>query len=208
MRELFRSTAVHQTLTLNGENSARSGKMLQWEEDDGQGNASVTVENAAYPDLTHRRTVFFVARKYFVLLDEALGSAQGKLDLHFQLTPGPVVIDPATNEVRTAFSEGGNVLVWADPAAPVTIEAEQAWFSPEYNKKEPLPAFRCRHTGQEVPVRFLTVLVPFEGSAVPKVRCQVTQGEIGGNQVQVMLEVNNRTYHFDRRIKGRDAPAG
>ena len=52
-------TAAHQTLSLDGKNSARAGRLLQWVEDDGRGNASVTFENAAYEGLVHRRTVFF-----------------------------------------------------------------------------------------------------------------------------------------------------
>lgn len=74
-REAFRRTAAHQRLTLNGANAARAGKCLQWIEDDGRGNAVLTVENASYPGLTHRRTVFFVQRRWFVLVDEALGAA-------------------------------------------------------------------------------------------------------------------------------------
>lgn len=100
--------AAHQCLTLNGANAARAGKCLQWVEDDGQGNAILTVENASYPGLTHRRTVFFVQRRFFILVDEALGTAEGDLDLHFQLTPGPAVFDAATKTARTDFAVGGD----------------------------------------------------------------------------------------------------
>src|SRR5207253_514752 len=108
------------------------------------GNASVTIENAAYEGLLHRRTVFFADRQYFVLIDEALGEAPGELSLHFQLTPGPAVIDPAKKTARTTFETGGNVLVWTPPDAPVELLDEPAVASPEYSKKEPLPAFRYR----------------------------------------------------------------
>ena len=135
-REAFRRTATHQCLTLDGANAARAGRCLQWIEDDGRGNAVLTVENASYPGLTHRRTVFFVQRRWFIFVDEALGDGAGDLDLHFQLTPGPAVIDPATKTARTDFAEGGNVLVWADPAAPVALEAEEAWYSPKWFETE------------------------------------------------------------------------
>ncbi len=208
MRELFRRTAAHQTLTLDGRNSARAGKTLQWKEEDGWGNAWVVVENAGYPNLTHRRTVFFVARKYFVLLDEALGTAQGEFDLHFQLTPGPVFIDPAAKVARTAFVEGGNVLVWVDPEAPVNLQTEEAWFSPRYNEIEPLPAFHYRHVRRRAPVRFLTVLVPFKSGNVPEIKAQVTEGEIGADQVKIRLEVNGQVFFLTRTIKNPPVPGG
>lgn len=68
----------------------------------------------------------------------------GDLDLHFQLTPGPAVIDPATKTARTDLRDGSNVRVWAAPDAAVTLEAEEAWFTPKWFAKEPLPAFRYR----------------------------------------------------------------
>jgi hypothetical protein len=47
-RDMFRSTAMHQCLTVNGMNAARAGRCLEWIEDDGKGNAVLTVENDSY----------------------------------------------------------------------------------------------------------------------------------------------------------------
>jgi heparan-sulfate lyase len=189
-REAFRRTAAHQTLTLNGENSVRAGRLVRWVEDDGSGNAVLVVENDSYPGLTHRRTVFFAARRYFVLVDEALGPAQGSLDLHFQLAPGPCEIDPASRTARTAFPDGANVLVWADAHAPVTLETEEAWFSPVHNQKEPMPAFRYRHRATGAPARFLTVLAPWSDGPAPQVEARIVSGDIGGESLEIALTVD------------------
>jgi heparan-sulfate lyase len=200
-REEFRRTAAHQTLTLNGANAARAGKCLQWREDDGGGNAILTVENASYPDFVHRRTVFFVQRRFFVIVDEALGTAEGEIDIHFQLTPGPAVIDTAAKCARTDFPEGGNVLVWADSTAPVNLESESAWFSPKWFVKEPLPAFRYRHEARKAPARFLTVLAPYEGNAVPRVVASIEAGAIGGDNLVVTGQVNDQVWRAERQCR-------
>lgn len=183
-RAPFRATAAHQTLTLNGLNSARAGRCLQWVADDGRGNAHLTVENAAYPGLTHRRTVFFVACRFFVLVDEALGNVVGSLDLHFRLTPGPARPEPSLKCAWTAFPTGGNVLVWAEPSSEVTLREEEGWYSPWFMVKEPLPAFAYRHA-QNAPARFLTLLVPFEGPQRPEVSARISSGEIGSAALSV-----------------------
>jgi hypothetical protein len=57
-RAWFRQTKVHQTLTLNGENSKYAPKLLLW--DPGVKTDILVVENQSYEDLSHRRSVFFV----------------------------------------------------------------------------------------------------------------------------------------------------
>jgi heparan-sulfate lyase len=202
-REDFRRTAAHQTLTLNGENSVRAGKLVQWVEDDGKGNASVTVENASYPNLTHRRTVLFVARRYFVLVDEALGAAEGDLDLHFQFGPAPVKIDPASKTARTGYPSGGNVLIWMAPDSPADLASEDAWFSPKHGAKEPAPACRYRHRAHRAPARFVTVLVPFTGAAAPHVQAATVDGDIGADQITVQLEIDGHAYRLTRDLTAR-----
>jgi len=199
-REAFRRTAAHQCLTLNGANAARAGRCRQWLDDDGQGNAGLTVENASYPGLTHRRTVFFVQRRWFVLVDEALGDATGEIDLHFQLTPGPAVIDPAAKTARTDFPAGGNVLVWAAPEAPVTLAAEEAWYSPKWWQKEPLPALRYRHHAGQAPARFVTVIVPYEGTRVPAVKAGQVHGPIGAAALALTVTVDGTTVDLTRSL--------
>ncbi len=82
-RRWFQQTRVHQTLTLDNQISAYAPRLRLWKP--GSDVDTLVVENASYPGLTHRRAVFFVHKKIFVIVDEALGEAVGNLDLHFQL---------------------------------------------------------------------------------------------------------------------------
>jgi len=177
----------------------RAGRLLRWVEDDGRGNSALIVQNDSYPGLIHRRAVFFIQRRYFVLIDDALPTetpAGGAIDLHFQFAPGPVVIDPPARTARTAYTDGVNLLVWIDPRAPVTMEIEEAWFSPEHNQKEPMPAFRLRHAATQPPARFVTALIPWQDAPLPAVSVTVLETATGDDfaGARAQLRVNEALF--------------
>ncbi|MGH9663959.1 MAG: heparinase II/III domain-containing protein, partial [Bryobacteraceae bacterium] len=165
----FRSTAAHQTLTLDGRDSVNAPRHLLWRSLDR--SDVVVFENASYPGLMHRRTVFFLDRQYFVLLDEALGSAQGAVDLHFQFAPGPFSLDRAAKSARTGFPAGANVLLWARKDAEVDLREERGQTSNILNRKEPRPAVVYRHRSP-APAVFLTLLIPHVGMRPPDVAAE------------------------------------
>lgn len=168
-RAWFRQTSVHQTLTLNGENSAYAPRHLLWKP--GKRDDILVVENGSYEGLTHRRAVIFVDKKYFVIVDEAIGATTGDVDIHFQLAPGDAVFDSTNFSVRSNFSEGWNVHVRTNPQHGLTMAEEEGWVSFEYTKKEPRPAFRYRiRKPSQDGVRFVTVVVPYEGAVPPDIK--------------------------------------
>lgn len=71
----------------------------------------MTVGNPSYEGLTHRRTVWFVDRQFFVIADEASGTAEGEVGLHYK--PRGV---PTRRRIRRvlrsdpAFSDGQQTL--------------------------------------------------------------------------------------------------
>ena len=168
-RAWFRQTSVHQTLTLNGENSAYAPRHLLWKP--GKRDDILVVENGSYEGLTHRRAVIFVDKKYFVIVDEAIGATTGDVDIHFQLAPGDAVFDSTNFSVRSNFSEGWNVHVRTNPQHGLTMAEEEGWVSFEYTKKEPRPTFRYRiRKPSQDGVRFVTVVVPYEGAVPPDIK--------------------------------------
>jgi heparan-sulfate lyase len=211
-RAWHRQTRVHQTLTLDGKDSTEAPKQLLWHtsaEFD-----AVAVENQSYPALLHRRTVWFVDKSFFVLLDEAIGDAKGALDLHFQLavqetTPafglgGDAQID-AENKYATTTFEDANVLVWTDPNAPVSLEEEEGWFAWEYGSRKPRKAFRYRHE-RTAPAAFLTLLVPYRGTDVPEVSATLPGDfEVGADEVTLRVEAFGKTWRIGRNLKKQNA---
>jgi heparan-sulfate lyase len=201
-RAWHRRTAVHQTLTLDGKDSAIAGEVVLWKTSPAADCA--VVENQAYPGLRHRRSVWFVDRAFFVVLDEALGEAKGSLDLHYQLAAGEAAVDHEQKKARTGF-EDANVLVWADPNAPVSMEEEEGWFACEYGRRQPRQAFRYRHHSA-APASFLTLIVPYKGTQPPEVSAKVEGGAaLGASRVELRAEVSSHTWRLGRDVERQEA---
>ena len=200
-RAWFRQTKVHQTLTLNGENSAYAPKLLLWQP--GKELDVLVVENDSYPNLTHRWAVLFVEKKYFVIVDEALGEALGDVDLHFQLAPGEAIFDKENLGVQTDFEDGWNVFVQTAAQEGIQLEDEEGQVSFVYTQKEPRPAFRYRiHKQTKGPgVRFVTVVTPYQGAA-PKVSARIIgEPEIGSSRVDLEIVAEGKTKRVQYELK-------
>ena len=171
-RAWFRQTKVHQTLTLDEKNSKYSPKLLKW--NPGKTDDILVVENESYNNLTHRRSVFFVEKRYFIIVDDAFGSAAGSVDIHFQLAPGDSVINRDEFRMTTDYKEGWNVLVQTQKQKGLEFAEEEGQVSFLYTKKEPRPAFRYRinKTSANSNVRFVTLVAPYE-KKVPNVKIRM-----------------------------------
>ena len=196
-RAWHRRTRVHQTLTLDGKDTQIAGRQLLWHTSPEVD--AVVVENPSYEGLTHRRTIWFVDKSFFVLLDEAIGETPGTLELHFQLAPGDAQIDVEAHWATTAFDDA-NVLVWADPQAPVTLAEEEGWWGRKYGHREPRKAFSYRHT-QSAPAAFLTLVVPYRGAERPEVSGVLPEGfEVGANQVELSVAAFGKACQIGRDL--------
>jgi heparan-sulfate lyase len=154
----------------------------------------MVVENKSYDNLTHRRSVFFVDKRYFVLVDEAIGSAVGDVALHFQLAPGKAIFDPKSWRVTSDFSDGYNVMVETTAQKGLEMEEEEGQVSFLYTKKEPRPAFsyRIKKTADQGNVRLITLVVPYENQT-PKINVTVVGNtEIGGSKLQLEIDENGK----------------
>lgn len=189
-RAWFRQTKVHQTLTLNGANSAYSPKLLLWKP--GKDLDLLVVENESYPGLIHRRALFFVDKKFFVIVDDAFGNATGDVDLHFQLAPGRATFDKEKFVVNTDFDSGWNVLVQSNAQKGMELQEEKGQVSFVYTKKESRPAFRFRkEKGMNQPgVRFVTVVAPYVG-LIPKICVRVIgRPVVGASHVELEVKAD------------------
>lgn len=167
-RQWFRQTRVHQTLTLDGKNTVYQPKLLRWQ----PGNTldTLVVENAGYPQLTHRRAVFFVQKRFFVIIDEARGTAAGDVNIHFQLLPCTPVVEQHALSFRSALPTGANVLVQGMAQAGLTLQEEEGWVSYVYGHRGQRPAFRFTQpkTAAQPCVRFISLVVPYDGATPPE----------------------------------------
>ncbi len=200
-RAWFRQTKVHQTLTLNGKNSVYAPSLLLWEP--GERLDKLVVENAGYDNLTHRRAVFFVDKRYFVIVDEALGDAAGDIGIHFQLAPTRADFDYDNLAVNTTYQDGWNVMVRTEKQEGLNLIEEEGQVSFEYTKKEPRPAFRY-HIEKEAGLsglRFVTMVVPYENE-IPKVKIKVIGNtRPGSSTFQLEITENKKTRTIGYALK-------
>jgi heparan-sulfate lyase len=201
-RAWHRQTKVHQTMTLDGKDTTVDGRLLLWHSS--EKFDAVAVENKSYSNLIHRRTVWFVDRMFFVLLDEAIGSEEGVPELHFQLAAGDAVIDAQNKRAATGF-EDANVLIWTSPDAPVSLNEEEGWFAWKYGSRVPRKAFCYRHN-DNAPVRFLTLLVPYRGTNIPDVSAAFTENPgIGAERVNLNVRAFGKSWNVGRDLNSRTA---
>ncbi|MFY0654619.1 MAG: alginate lyase family protein [Cyclobacteriaceae bacterium] len=198
-RRWFRQSSVHQTLTLNGENIQYNPKLLQWEPREDLD--ILVVENQSYPNLKHRRAVFFVDKQYFVIVDEAVGDGVGDVDIHFQLAPGEMIIDETKLTARSDFKNGWNVLVQTSRQKGIELSEEEGQVSFVYTKKEPRPAFRYRLNkgSAEKNIRFVTLVAPYESEA-PEVGIKIIGKPVIGSSklsLEVVQDGKSKTIAYD-----------
>ena len=189
-RAWFRQTKVHQTLTLNGENSKYAPKLLKWEP--GTDLDLLVIENASYDQLSHRRYVFFVDKRYFIIVDEAIGTAIGDVDVHFQLAAGTAAFDKNDFSVHSGFTEGWNVFVQSNKQKGLEFNEEEGRVSLEYTKYEDRPAFRYRlkKTDESQSIQFVTVVAPYK-EEIPDIKCEIiNSSQTGANKLQVLIKEN------------------
>lgn len=163
-RNWFRATAHHNTLTLNDENlETTESETLLWQP---EGDVQILVtENASYQDLKHRRSVFFVDGKYFVIVDEAVGSVSGNnnVNLHFQMPRGDVPNSREDMTFYTNFEDGSNFMFRCFGPENMTMKKEAGWLSTAYNKKVQRMNVSFNVKKQDSPsVRYITVIYPKE----------------------------------------------
>jgi heparan-sulfate lyase len=201
LRQWHRQTRAHQTFTLDDQNSAVAGSTLLWQT---APNLDILVaQNAAYPNLTHRRTVWFVDKRYFVFLDEALtpggesGDAPGQRAIHFQFAPAlenqSHVIAPTQNFAYTRFPDA-NVALWTSPAEGVTLHSEEGWHAYEYFKRTPRPAMAFHHPASRGSVRFLTIIAPYVGTTPPALHAAFQNNSAPGDaHVEIQVTLSGQT---------------
>ena len=121
----------------------------------------LVTENQGYEGFTHRRSVFFVGRKYFVIVDEAYGPAAGTVNLNYQMPMGQIQFDTDAMTAATAFDDGSNMVLKCFAPKGAEMVITDGWHSPAYRTKleRKKISFNTAKAEGEV-TRYITVIVP------------------------------------------------
>jgi hypothetical protein len=181
-RNLFRSTAMHNTLTLEGQGSSEPAGPFQWRSQarsslacwhDHPGFSYLRGSHDGYRRLpspaTHERSIFFVHRDYWVLLDRVLGEGRWSGQLHFHAAPG--VAAERADSGRTLRLRGADASLMLHSGLDTgSWSLRDGWVSRCYGARQSAPWATLEFpavSNQAV----LTVLRPFDNTAaVPAVQ--------------------------------------
>ena len=184
-RNAYRATDMHNTITKDGAPliDKRAGKLLKSET--ASNYELVVTENPAYSDLTHRRAIFFVDGKFFVIVDEAYGANVGKINLNFNLWGGlgdaagnPVhgtsvtVLDEYENctyaGAHSTFTDGNNLILrsFSETADGFAFNTNTRYLSNAENQKTRRWWYSMSVDKKaDKAARFITVILPFGEAA-------------------------------------------
>lgn len=184
MREAYRATANHNTLTMDGEtidDTHQKGELLTLYTTDDDKTDILVTQNESYEGVFHRRAVLHVDRKFFVVVDEAFSPYEPTevlpVELNFHLltdAKNPTkVIMPETDgtdavKAYTCFTDGNNIYtatfiekIDEINLGDINVSKTESDFSTEYNK------VNGKRSGYKVSVlkrgkklRFITVIYP------------------------------------------------
>ncbi len=194
----YRQTKVHNTMTLDGKNIIEAkGKSLAVV---ANGPTEViATENQGYSNLKHRRYVFFVDKKFFVLVDEGTGAAAGTVNLNFNLCEGnsEVVVNTAQNGAHTEFADGNNMVMrtFGNGSLSTVPFDGKVSYTPgvEFNRK----AYVVNMTkGAGQTVRYITVLYPSAQAGNVQIDATFTQ-PFRDSGIDLEVVVDGVTYNLN-----------
>lgn len=201
IRNWFRQTKVHNTLTLNEENiSTAQGKLLTKVE----GNTEIIVtENQGYSNFKHRRAIFFVNKKFFVFVDEGFGNATGVANLCFHLCEGDnVKLDADKYGAHTEFADNSNILVrsFGEGITYAPFEGRIAYNTDgKFNSRKAY--FLNMNKALDTPVRYITVIYPTEDATTHTINAQFTDADKDHTKgVAIEVEVDSKIYKLSYNL--------
>jgi hypothetical protein len=188
-RDAFRTTMAHNTLQVDGMSQAQATGPFSWANlpevrvdnwTDGDRFAFFEGHHMGYRRLAkpviHRRSIFYLKSRFWIIRDVAEGEGEHRLDLHWHLAPG---ID--LNRRRgNAFAFGTNddmglALVVAE-GHDWSTEFLPGWHSPVYGQKESTSILRFSKSAV-LPAGFTSLLLaPQDGNGELNGRMIVTEG--------------------------------
>jgi hypothetical protein len=161
MRDRFRSTAMHNTVVLDGRPQSRSRGPFHWETmasargsvwRSGEGCDYVEGTHDAYSPLVHTRSVLALHGLGWLIVDHVLGETAADAEASWHLAPGWLAVRGTERTIQLAA--GGTRSALAS-TAPVHILEDEC--SPVYGVVEPSITLRSLATGP-LPLSFATFI--------------------------------------------------
>lgn len=173
LRDLFRRSAAHNTLTIDDESSSVPAGPFGWKE---KALASVRIwascgrydflegEHDGFARLPapaiHTRSVFFLKNDYWVVRDRVATESVHSFDIHLHFAPGaaPVISHGASAGVRERMARAAGLEIFTFSKGG-RWKCEDGWVSRCYGERTAAPVCTFSKVGEGA-VEFITFLIP------------------------------------------------
>jgi heparinase II/III-like protein len=201
MRDWFRSSAAHNTLTVDGESSSlpegpfswqyvaecQAGNWISRERFDyveGKHNGYARLRQPA----AHTRSILFLKHDYWIIRDQVSSRGEHRADLWFHFDAGAVPLIEAVDHQSTAIIEhngqnGMSILAFAHDGR---WRREEGWVSHCYGERAPARVYVFSAPAREN-AELVTFLLPQTGASAGKRLVRDTEA-IGGKAFEVAHE--------------------
>ena len=202
LRNWFRQTSVHKTLTLDDKDIRRNASVTRlWKEDDK--TPMLVTENQGYEGLRHRRSVFFVNQTYFVIVDEAVGDATGTVNLHYQMNAGNVKIDPKNFTLTSDYGVQSDAKLQCFAPEGTTLEEEEGWQATLYlvREKRTAVAFNTEKKNN-MPIRYITIIYPTKNiKKAPRMEARFVTPQFDENKLEIEVTLDGKKEKLGYELK-------
>lgn len=202
LRNWFRQTSVHKTLTLDDKDIRRNASVTRlWKEDDK--TPMLVTENQGYEGLRHRRSVFFVNQTYFVIVDEAVGDATGTVNLHYQMNAGNVKIDPKNFTLTSDYGVQSDAKLQCFAPEGTTLEEEEGWQATLYLVREKRTAVAFNTEKKDnMPVRYITIIYPTKNiKNAPRMEARFITPQFDENKLEIEVTLDGKKEKLGYELK-------
>ncbi len=203
MRNWYRQTRGHSTLTLDNQNMViTKAEQNKWET--GKNLDILTYTNPSYTNLNHQRTVLFINQKYFLIIDKVIGEATGSLGTHFQLREdSKPIFDKKKNSVYTTYADGNNLLIQSLNKDKVTLNEEDGKVSYVYAKESSRPAFVFEKPKKDNKTEnFISIIYPFDGNKAPVISIKENkENDFEKGNLNLSLNINGKKTDLKTKIQ-------
>jgi hypothetical protein len=200
LRDDFRGTAAHNTLTLDGESSSVPAGPFTWRHV-ARAEAEAWISHARFDYFAgrhdgylrlpaparHARSVLFLKGDYWVVRDRVETDGAHRYELRFHFAPGAAPAVERDGDGVTAVRERGDdapgLSLFTFSSGGGAWREEDGWVSTCYAERAPAPVLGFAGEG-EGPQEFITFLVPSPAGADGEVRAREIEAA-GGRAFEV-----------------------
>ena len=169
-RQLFKSTAYHNTVVVDGKDQIPYRRMKPvgpeprasvktFATADGFDFVQAQAFSHEYP-VVHERTVFFAVPEYWIVTDRLHGEGSHTYDLYFHLAPRALGETTLRSGTTSTWVDSPNLLL-AQPRSPhIQAALDMGFVSPQYGVKQEAPIVRFTQKADAMAF-FHTLLYPY-----------------------------------------------